>query len=133
MKSKIQSLNRINYEHVDSIISDDLVFIGDITKGGSMRFEGNIKGTITIDGNLVVGRSALIIGTVRAKNVHVLGTIEGNVKCEQLKILSTGKVTGDAEVESIIIDEGAILIGNCRTVDEEIEEPSIEDILNITE
>lgn len=133
MKSKIQSLNRINYEHVDSIISDDLVFIGDITKGGSMRFEGNIKGTITIDGNLVVGRSALIIGTVRAKNVHVLGTIEGNVKCEQLKILSTGKVTGDAEVESIIIDEGAILIGNCRTIDEEIEEPSIEDILNITE
>ena len=133
MKSKIQSLNRINYEHVDSIISDDLVFIGDITKGGSMRFEGNLKGTITIDGNLVVGRSALIIGTVRAKNVHVLGTIEGNVKCEQLKILSTGKVTGDAEVESIIIDEGAILIGNCRTIDEEIEEPSIEDILNITE
>jgi hypothetical protein len=39
-------------------------------------------------------------------------------KCDQLKILSTGKVTGDAEVNSIIIEEGATFIGKCKTLEE---------------
>ncbi|MFA0815534.1 MAG: polymer-forming cytoskeletal protein [Anaerofustis sp.] len=133
MKSKVQTVNRVNYEQVDTIVSSDIVFVGDITSGGSVRFEGNLKGNISISGNLIVGRNALITGTIKAGNIHIIGTVEGNVKCEQLKILSTGKITGDAEVNSIIIDEGATFIGNIKTLEEPLQDPSINEILNVVD
>ena len=133
MKSKVQTVNRVSYEQVDSIIASDIVLIGDITSGGSLRIEGNIKGSISITGNLIVGRNALITGKCKATNIHVIGTVEGDVQCEQLKIFSTGKLSGDAEIESIIIDEGAIFIGNCKNISENAKDPSIDEILNVVE
>lgn len=119
MKNKMQTVNRVNYEQVETIIASDIVFVGDITAGGSMRFDGNLKGSITLTGNLIIGRNALVSGIVTATNVHLIGTAEGLIRCDQLKILSTGKLTGDAEIKSLIIDEGAIFIGNCKTLDDE--------------
>ncbi len=116
---KKTSVNRVSYEQVESIISNDIVFVGDITAGGSMRFDGSLKGNITITGNLIVGRNALINGTVSARNVHLLGTVEGIITCEQLRILSTGRLTGDAKIQSLIIDDGAMFVGNCITLDDE--------------
>lgn len=128
-----QQAPKVNYEQVDTIVGTDVNIVGDITAGGSIRFEGNFKGTINISGNLIVGRNALISGNIKAQNVHVIGTVEGNVECEQLKLLSTSKLTGDVAVESIIIDEGAIFIGKTTTKVQEVGDPSIQDILSTVE
>ncbi len=133
MKNKMQTPGRVNYEQVDTIVSSEIIYVGDITAGGSMRYEGTLKGNITISGNLIVGRNALITGNIKAANVHVIGTVEGNISCEQLKILSTGKITGDAQIKTLIIDEGSLFIGNCRTLTEEDKDPSINDILDVVE
>ena len=61
MKSKVQTVNRVNYEQVDTIVSSDIVFVGDITSGGSVRFEGNLKGNISINNqNYTEDRSSRI-------------------------------------------------------------------------
>ena len=130
MKRDSNAKKKLNYEQVDSIVSGEVVFIGDITSGNSMRFEGNLRGNVNVSGNFIVGRNALITGNIKANNVHVIGTVDGNIDCEQLKILSTGKVTGDATVDSIIIDEGAFLVGKYRTREDKSDNPDIEDILN---
>lgn len=127
--TKVQTISRVNYEQVDSIISGEVVFVGDITSGNSIRYEGTLKGNVSVSGNFIVGRNAIITGNIKAKNVHVIGMVEGNIDCEQLKILSTGKVTGDAIIDSIIIDEGAILDGKCTTREISTQDPTIEDIL----
>lgn len=129
--NKLKSANRVNYEQVDSIISNDIVFVGDITSGNSVRFEGTLKGNVTVSGNFVVGRNAVITGKIKAKNVHVIGLVEGDIDCELLKIFSTGKVTGDAIVDDLIVDEGAVLTGLCRTREVSAQDPTINDILNV--
>jgi len=129
--NKVKTVNRVNYEQVDSIVSNDIVFVGDITSGNSVRFEGTLKGNVNLSGNFIVGRNAVITGKIKAKNVHVIGLVEGDIDCEQLKIFSTGRVTGDAEVDSIIIDEGAVLTGMCRTREISLQDPTINDILNV--
>lgn len=116
MKSKIQPVTRVNYEQVSTTIGSDVFFVGNITNGESIRFEGNLKGNINISGNLIVGRNALITGDIVASNVHVMGNVEGTIKCEQLKILATGRLTGDAEFQKIIIDEGGTFIGHSKTL-----------------
>jgi cytoskeletal protein CcmA (bactofilin family) len=41
--------------------------------------------------------------------------VNGNVKCSDLlHITSTGKITGDIECEAILMDEGALFIGQCK-------------------
>ncbi len=114
-RNKIQLSNkRVNYEDIDTIVGPDITIIGDLANGGNVRYEGNLKGNINLEGNLIVGRNALIAGNISAKNVHVIGTVEGIITCEHLKILSTGKLTGDVYVDNIVIEEGAIFIGNCK-------------------
>lgn len=114
-KSKLQmSKKRINYEEIDTIVGSDLTIIGDIASGGNVRFEGNLKGNINLSGNVIIGRNAYVKGNVKAKNVHIIGSVEGIVTCEQLKILSTGKLTGDVYVDNLVIDDGAIFIGGCK-------------------
>ena len=130
MKNKIQNKNRVNYEQVDSIISSDIVIDGNITSGGSARFEGNIKGNITLSGNLIIGKNAIVSGVAKATNVHVIGTVDGDVICDQLKILSTGKVLGDAMVKSIIIEKGAIFVGKCKTKDTREQTSDIDTLLD---
>ena len=114
-RNKLQVSNkRVNYEQIDTIVGSDITFIGDLASGGNVRYEGNLKGNVNLSGNLIVGRNAFISGNINAKNVHIIGTVEGIVSCDQLKILSTGKLTGDVYVDNIIIDEGAIFIGACK-------------------
>ena len=132
-KNKVQQSNRVSYDQVETIIGSDITLVGDITSGGSVRFEGNLKGNVNLSGNLIVGRNGLIAGEVKAGNIHIIGTVQGNDTCEQLKILSTGKLQGDAQVESVIIDEGAIFTGSCKTKESVSEDPSINEILNSVE
>lgn len=119
-KSKFQfgKKERVNYEEVDTIVGSDITFIGDLASGGNVRYEGNLKGNVNLQGNIIVGRNALIAGNITAKNVHIIGTVEGIVTCEHLKVLSTGKLTGDVYVDNVTIDEGAIFIGKCKTKEE---------------
>lgn len=108
------SNKRVNYAEIDTIVGPDITIIGDLANGGNVRYEGNLKGNINLEGNIIVGRNALVAGNINAKNVHVIGTVEGIITCEHLKILSTGKLTGDVYVDNIVIEEGAIFIGNCK-------------------
>ena len=52
--NKVKTVNRVNYEQVDSIVSNDIVFVGDITSGNSVRFEGTLKGNVNVSGNFIV-------------------------------------------------------------------------------
>ncbi len=131
-RSKVEKVARVNYEQVDTIVGADVTFVGDISSTGSVRYEGTLKGNTSVDGNLIVGRNAFISGNIKAKVVHIIGTVEGIITCEQLKILSTGKLTGDIYVDSIIIDEGAIFIGNCK-IKEDDESTKIEEIIKSEE
>ncbi len=132
-KKNVKTVGKINYESVDTIVGSEVTFIGDITSAGSIRYEGNFKGNINVGGSLVVGRNSFIVGDVKANTVHIIGAVEGPVVCENLKIFSTGKLTGDAYVDNIIIDEGAIFIGNCKikALSQDSEDTSsINDVLN---
>ena len=133
MKKKNTATGQISYAQVDSLVGSEVELNGDITAGGSMRLEGNFTGNITISGNLVIGRNAYITGDLKAKNVHIIGTVDGNITAETLKILSTGRLYGDATVHKIIIDEGAVINGTYRTITVEDRTIDLQDILDIVE
>ncbi len=85
---------------------------GDIVTEGNIRIDGKFHGNIISAKDVVVGEEGLIEGQITCETMVVYGMVKGNIKSAGLvEIMSTGKVFGDIEVQSISIKEGAVFEG----------------------
>jgi cytoskeletal protein CcmA (bactofilin family) len=107
----------INNEKVDTLIGQGTMFEGTVTADGTVRLDGKVQGGLNINGNLIIGEEGAVKGNVKTENAFIAGIIEGNViATSQLHITHTAKLIGDITVKNVIIDEGAIFIGNCKII-----------------
>lgn len=105
-------------EGVDTLVGSNTVFTGNIEAEGTVRVDGKVKGDIKVTGDVYVGDRATITGNIEAANVHLSGTVEGNISAKGLlKILSTAKLYGDIKVNSFVADEGAFFQGKCNMME----------------
>lgn len=96
----------------ETVLSNQIKLEGRLRSTSNIRFDGEMLGDLTTEGDLAVGEQGSVKGNVDGRNVVVGGRIEGNVTATgRLEILATGKVFGDITVASLIIDEGGILRG----------------------
>ena len=96
----------------ETVLSNEIKLEGRLHSSTNIRFDGEMTGDVSTDGDLAVGEHGRIKGNVTGRNVVVGGSIQGNVQTTgRLEILATGKVYGDIAVGSLIIDEGGILRG----------------------
>ncbi|MCT4661790.1 MAG: polymer-forming cytoskeletal protein [Tissierellales bacterium] len=100
------------HEVLDTIIGEKTVITGKIEAKGNLRIDGSIVGDLNIDGDVTIGYSGKIKGQVICNNLIIAGCLEGNIIAkEQLRIASSGKLIGDINVKSFVVDEDAIFIG----------------------
>jgi cytoskeletal protein CcmA (bactofilin family) len=87
---------------------------------GSIRIDGVCEeGVIETLGNIVVGPQAKVAADLIAENVSVSGAVTGSIKASgRLEILSTGKVWGNVDVGSFLLDEEGYFRGNLAMKDE---------------
>ena len=102
-------------EKVVTLIGPGALCDGPFSARDTTRVDGTINGPVHIDGSLIVGQSGKITGTIVAQNVFLAGEINGTVNCQagKLEISDTGKLIGDVNTRSLVIDENAIFQGNC--------------------
>ncbi|MHB8061583.1 MAG: bactofilin family protein [Ruminiclostridium sp.] len=102
----------------DTLVGANTEIKGDITSKGIIRIDGKVTGNISVQGDLFIGEAADIKGTVTASNIHIAGSLEGNVfSSGSLKLLSTAKLIGDIQVKSFVCDEGSLFEGMCKMLD----------------
>lgn len=103
---------------VDTIIGSTTIFTGNIEGEGTVRVDGRVVGDLKVTGDVYVGDKATIKGSIEAANVHLSGTVEGNITAKGLlKILTSAKLYGDIHVNSFVADEGALFQGKCDMLD----------------
>lgn len=95
-----------------STLSADLNFEGNVTGGGDLQIDGQIKGDVRV-GRLIVGETGAVEGNVSADYVEVRGRVIGAVNGKQVKLVSTAYVDGDITAEQLSIDVGAYFQGRC--------------------
>jgi len=111
----------ISGEKVDTLIGKGTIFEGTVNAEGTIRLDGKVQGGLNITGNLIVGEEGAVKGNIQAENVFVAGVVEGNVVAtSQLHITHTAKLVGDITVKNVIIDEGAVFIGNCKAITDNV-------------
>src|SRR5579863_4437915 len=94
-------------------IGRSVVIKGDISGAESLYIDGKIEGTINFnDSRVTIGRNAVIVANVTAKEVVVMGSVTGNIHCtDRLDIRSEGSLTGDVVTPRICVEDGAVLKG----------------------
>jgi len=99
-------------------VGSNTEFKGDLTSKGIVRIDGKVTGNVSIQGDLFVGEASIIKGDITASNIHIAGSVEGNIfSGGLLKLLASAKVIGDIQVKSFVCEEGCIFDGNCKMLD----------------
>ena len=89
--------------------------VGTITGQGAFVFCGTVEGDCDINGPLTLAKGGHWKGILRANDIVVAGTVEGDVVAKQrVEILGTARITGSLSGNSIAVAEGAIIEGEIK-------------------
>ena len=97
-------------------IGEDLILEGTVHSRNKLVIHGTIKGEISGEDEITVGKSGKVQGSISGGLVTVAGKVEGDVNIkDHLEIAPTGNVEGEIRVPpgKLIIHEGAEISGQC--------------------
>lgn len=91
---------------------------GQIFSKEDLYIDGDVEGTIELaEHKLTIGPSGRVQSSVKAREVVVLGQIQGNVEAmDRLDIRKDAKLVGDIKTARIIIEDGAYFKGSIDIV-----------------
>jgi cytoskeletal protein CcmA (bactofilin family) len=91
---------------------------GQIFSKEDLYVDGDVEGTIELAENkLTIGPSGRVQAGIKAREVVVLGQIQGNVEAmDKLDIRKDAKLVGDIKTARIIIEDGAYFKGSIDIV-----------------
>ena len=105
---------------IGSFLGSDCEFEGKLFFSGTTRIDGHFKGRIEASGNLIVGPKGVVDADIQAGSVICNGEIRGCVCVDEyIDIRVPGKVFGDIISPKVLIQEGVIIEGHCRTTRED--------------
>ena len=94
-------------------IGKTLVIKGEVSGSEALFIDGRIEGSVSFpDSRVTIGRNGSVAASVHAKELVIMGKVEGNVECsDRLDIRAEGSLTGDVITQRISVEEGAIMKG----------------------
>jgi cytoskeletal protein CcmA (bactofilin family) len=99
----------------DLLLGRGARFEGKLTFEGTVRIDATFIGSIVTNDVLVVGEAARIDADITCGTIIVHGEVNGNIQAKTgVEIHRTGKVRGDLETPSLMIERGALFQGASR-------------------
>ncbi|MBW1702666.1 MAG: polymer-forming cytoskeletal protein [Deltaproteobacteria bacterium] len=104
-------------EIMNAFLGEDTEFEGELKFHGTIRIDGHFKGDISAVGTLVIGEAGLVEANIHVSSIVLSGELHGNVLADdRVEIHAPGKVFGDIQAPIVVIHEGVLFEGNCRTL-----------------
>lgn len=107
-----------------TVVGQSVVLRGELSGNEDLFLAGQFEGNIRLqDHCLTIGPEGQVKAEIRARQVIILGSVEGNVFArEKIEIRKTGHVVGDLLTTAITIEEGACFKGSINIVKEGLQE-----------
>jgi cytoskeletal protein CcmA (bactofilin family) len=103
------------WQDVRVSLGPDAEVTGKLSFATPTRIEGKLKGEVRATDLLVVGPSAVVQANVQAEKLVILGEIRGQVQgASRVEICAGGRLYGDVETKSLVVQEGAMFEGRSR-------------------
>jgi cytoskeletal protein CcmA (bactofilin family) len=80
-----------------------------------LRIEGEFRGEIESASMVIVTEGGSVEAPIRARSIEIRGAVVGNVTAtRELVVHATGRVHGDMEAPSLVIERGAFVNGRAH-------------------
>lgn len=123
-----------DFNNPDTIIGRGVRVEGTLQTAGDIQINGEFKGKLVTEKDVVVGEHAVVDADINGQNVYVAGEVKGNINAfEKIDILETGKVDGNVAASSLSIESGGILKGTSTMHEVEAERPEIDPTYEVQE
>lgn len=102
-------------EDVESTIGEHTSVDGSFKSENSIRIRGSVQGEIESRRSILVEEQANVNAKVTADSVTIAGQVNGHIFCSgRVEIRPSGRVTGEINAGTLIMQEGAFFEGNLK-------------------
>jgi cytoskeletal protein CcmA (bactofilin family) len=97
-----------------AVLGPEVAVTGEIRSREPLTIEGDVEGTIDVSGHrLTVAVSGNVRASVKAKEIDVHGSLQGNVEGADIIYIRAGaRFLGDIQAHGIVIEDGGFIRGN---------------------
>lgn len=108
-----------------AVIGKSVMVKGQIISREDLTIDGEVEGTVELqEHRLTVGPNGKVSAAVKAREIVVLGAINGNVEAtDKIDIRKDAKLVGDIKTARIVIEDGAYFKGSIDIVRPEVKHP----------
>ncbi len=101
-----------------ALLGKSLTITGEIRGDEDLVIDGKLEGDVDLPQHrLTIGPSGVLHGKIRAREIVVYGTVQGNLQAsERVEIKKHAKVIGDLKAQRPVIEDEAYFKGNVETV-----------------
>ncbi len=98
-----------------NLIASGTTLEGTLTAKDDIRISGKLKGTLRVEGKVIIAQEGIVEGDVFATDADVAGTLIGEINVKSLLVLKgSAKVQGTVRTTRLIVEEGAVIDGSCE-------------------
>lgn len=98
-----------------SVVAHDTTWKGDLVSEGTIHVHGRVEGTIRAKNDVFIAEEADVDATITAANVVIAGFVKGGIRCgNRFEVLPQGRVDGEIQAPTLVIHDGASIIGQFR-------------------
>ncbi len=96
-----------------AVLGKDVTVTGEIRSHEPLIIEGEVEGTIDVAGHLLtIAPNGKVRASVKAKEIDVLGSLQGNVEgADKIYIRKGARFVGDIHARGIVIEDGGFIRG----------------------
>jgi cytoskeletal protein CcmA (bactofilin family) len=85
---------------------------GTVVSAGSLRVDGQVKGKISAEGDVLLSPNSHVEAEIQAQNVTVAGRFKGNVVVTgRAELARGGRLDGNITSKTLVVAEGAVFTG----------------------
>jgi cytoskeletal protein CcmA (bactofilin family) len=99
---------------MDTIMSEDVFFEGQMSFEKPLLIKGRLKGGVTSQGDLYINKDAVVEAKVEAGRVWLKGSVKGEVRTSgKLELFSGSSMDGNISTPDLVIQSGCYFRGHC--------------------
>src|SRR5881628_2735802 len=85
---------------------------GTVVSAGSLRIDGQVKGKISAESDVLLSAHSHVEAEIQAQNVTIAGRFKGNIAVTgRAELARGGRVDGNITSKSLVVAEGAVFTG----------------------
>ena len=97
---------------------------GTVVSAGSLRIDGQVKGQINAEGDVLLSPQSQVEADIHAQNVVIAGRFKGSIAVKgRAELARGGRVEGDITSKTLVVEEGGIFQGQ-SIMDQQASQPA---------